>query len=405
MKDKLPFDYRIPVVLFILICLSLKTFAGSRDSAISLLRQSASVLTKNNLFRYNASYRIKYFDYKDTTAMVNFNCVIFRQPKDTLLRYFTRIYDTANENIYNGREVFRISHIEKRVIFFNTNTRNGSLARANIKRELIPSCLYSLNPFRYEIEEMKSSRLSKQDCEGIMCWKIEAEMNPYDDITYYKIVIFLDQRTLLPVRIQNFANYMGIQEEYWELTIKDLRLANGSENIFSTYYRIPDGYNSEVFIDPVVNNNNMLLEAGANMIPFVATTLDNSPVVIDSSLSDKLILLDFWYLGCAPCIRAMPMIMRLSERFSRHGLLVFGVNYKDDLSEKKNEIKAFQKKLGVDYPLLFTSAAAVEAYRVNTWPTIYLLKNNKIVHSEIGYSEESMEKLEKIVRQTIESAH
>ncbi len=48
-------------------------------------------------------------------------------------------------------------------------------------------------------------------------------------------------------------------------------------------------------------------------------------------------ILDFWATWCGPCVRAMPIIDKVAEKYKDKGVLLFAVN----IQEKPDEIEKF----------------------------------------------------------------
>src|SRR5690554_6097157 len=57
--------------------------------------------------------------------------------------------------------------------------------------------------------------------------------------------------------------------------------------------------------------------------------LNNDKTVKISGLKDKVVLLDFWYRGCYPCLKAIPDLIKLQEEF-KDDLVIIGINDIDD---------------------------------------------------------------------------
>ena len=102
-----------------------------------------------------------------------------------------------------------------------------------------------------------------------------------------------------------------------------------------------------------------------------------------SEYRGKTIVLDFWATWCGPCIRTMPEIQRLHERYLSNDLIVFGVN-----SWEESNSLAYMKEQGFTYGLLLKGEDIAKMYRVNTLPTVYVIGGDgKIVFRSIGVDE------------------
>ncbi len=111
---------------------------------------------------------------------------------------------------------------------------------------------------------------------------------------------------------------------------------------------------------------------------------------IDSSIaSNKLTLIDFWYLSCPPCLKASPLIEKLHHEFNDSGLKVLGINPYD----MQIEINNFTAKKKIPYTC-FANKSAVTKYNIKAFPTILLIdKKGNILFRTEGLDEEAYDML------------
>ncbi len=60
------------------------------------------------------------------------------------------------------------------------------------------------------------------------------------------------------------------------------------------------------------------LPLGADFLPFEGVDLSGNAYAMDAKPED-LILLDFWYLACSPCMKAMPEMAALFNKYKKGG--------------------------------------------------------------------------------------
>lgn len=112
-------------------------------------------------------------------------------------------------------------------------------------------------------------------------------------------------------------------------------------------------------------------------------------------LKGKLVLLDFFYKSCYPCMQALPALQSLHEKYKDQGLVVIGLDPYDD---KEDNLPDFLAKRDVDYTVLYASRDIAKTYRVNGYPTMFLIdKEGKIIHIQEGYGEGTEARLEEII--------
>ncbi len=116
----------------------------------------------------------------------------------------------------------------------------------------------------------------------------------------------------------------------------------------------------------------------------------------------KIVLLDFWTLGCINCQHVIPEIKRLEDSFPKE-LVVVGIHSAKFQSEKQDQrIKDAIVKFGIDHPVLNDADYQVwNAYGVESWPTLVLITpDGKIAKKTEG--EDAYETLRSSIRQLAE---
>lgn len=115
-----------------------------------------------------------------------------------------------------------------------------------------------------------------------------------------------------------------------------------------------------------------------------------------SDLKGEMVLMDFFFKACAPCIQAMPSLKALHEKYKDKGLHIIGI---DPVDHKAIDMKPFLEKKGITYNVLLDNDYEVaKAYQVSYYPTVYLIdENGKIIFTQVGYKEETEKLIEKII--------
>ncbi len=115
-----------------------------------------------------------------------------------------------------------------------------------------------------------------------------------------------------------------------------------------------------------------------------------------SDYKGQLVLIDFFYKSCYPCMLALPALQNLHEKYNKKGLKVIGINPYD--TKEDDDIENFLAKRGVTYTILLGGKNVAKEYHVSGYPAIYLIdKEGKIILVQDGYGEGVEEHIEKII--------
>jgi peroxiredoxin len=115
-------------------------------------------------------------------------------------------------------------------------------------------------------------------------------------------------------------------------------------------------------------------------VPEISLPDAKDSIINLSSLTGKVVLIDFWASWCAPCRAANPYIQKLYKKYREKGFEVFAVS----LDTKKDAWLKAVKKDKLTYTLVVDSSGwssqVAERFFVDQLPTNFLLdKTGKIV--------------------------
>ena len=102
-----------------------------------------------------------------------------------------------------------------------------------------------------------------------------------------------------------------------------------------------------------------------------------------SDLKGKVVVFDFWSLGCPPCMKMTAELDAVSRQFSNKDVAVVGVSA---WGESKHDVFRLKKNRGLDYHLLVGTQQVVTAYKVSSLPTLYIIdKDGEIALTHQGF--------------------
>ena len=133
---------------------------------------------------------------------------------------------------------------------------------------------------------------------------------------------------------------------------------------------------------------------------FVLEDMDETPYNF-SQLKGKVVLLNFWATWCPPCVREIPSMERLYQKFKNEHFTVLGINQMED----EDTVFSFTGQLPLDptFTVLFDKTSTVSRrYKVNGLPTTYLIdKKGLIRYRAIGGREFDHPEIEKIIKKLL----
>jgi peroxiredoxin len=131
------------------------------------------------------------------------------------------------------------------------------------------------------------------------------------------------------------------------------------------------------------NKENKSLEVGA-MAPAWTLSSTNGNSLSLSELKGKVVLIDFSYIGCLPCMQAIGPMNRLHEKYKDKAVQIVSIYPLD----KTDAMKKYVENYGITYPVYIDANTLPAKYRVTGYPGFYLIdKDGKVANVAAGYSD------------------
>jgi thiol-disulfide isomerase/thioredoxin len=124
------------------------------------------------------------------------------------------------------------------------------------------------------------------------------------------------------------------------------------------------------------------------MPAFLVSDIDGKPVST-AAWKGKVVFLNFWATWCPPCRAEVPTLIDLATRY-KNRVQIVGVS----LDDGPEEVKAFVKDAGINYPVVMASREILAEYGgVPALPTLFVVDpNGNVVQKHEGlYSRELYE--------------
>jgi thiol-disulfide isomerase/thioredoxin len=129
-----------------------------------------------------------------------------------------------------------------------------------------------------------------------------------------------------------------------------------------------------------------LLIAQTDQIPAIELKLtDGTETSLEEIHHSGPVLIDFWALWCAPCLKAMRHLDDLQEKYREQGLTVLGINL--DTERSRSKVRSYIRSKGYGFTVALDPSQ--ESYRrLNGTAMPYTMlvdSTGKIVYRHSGY--------------------
>ncbi len=124
-------------------------------------------------------------------------------------------------------------------------------------------------------------------------------------------------------------------------------------------------------------------------------------VTLTELAKDKVLLVDFWATWCGPCVKGMPEMQKLHEKYAGSGKFsVVGISI-DEEGAKKVQPFLTKSKTKFTYPILMDvgEKPVWQAWGVKAVPSVLLVKDGRIIRHWSGKVD--AKEVEKSVREAL----
>jgi peroxiredoxin len=134
---------------------------------------------------------------------------------------------------------------------------------------------------------------------------------------------------------------------------------------------------------------------------FILKNLSGEIVKLEQFRGDY-ILLNFWATWCPPCVKEMPSMERLQQKFKDKGIRVVAISLD---KEPQAKVAAFVARLNLSFPILLDPDGIVsDPYGANALPSTFILNpDGRVIAAAKGerdwYGEEAISYFDELLEQ------
>jgi|SRR5688500_15955449 len=395
-------------VLLMLVCFP----AFGQDAQVILQKSYDKCQSIQNGYYEMTKYK-KFMSQKDTSENV-FKCYFKKLEDDTLFSsafHYQHFYkgEYSGDALYTGDDLVRTSIKDSTGTIMAKSKWAERIASINHNytfysplTDIESSPLQHDSSFLYKKHSFKF--IGEESVNDGLCYHIQVNKIPEIDTTEPMQILrieyhyWISKEDFIPIQYSKAIDVVMNNDTMYQFdqqVLNKYEINNLKDEFILTLNSIPDYYKITDYVphkspDPLPNDT---------IAPaWELFSLTDEKVSL-ADLKGQLVLVDFFYKGCYPCMQALPALQALNEKYKDNGLRVIGI---DPYDKKEDDIAAFLAKRGVTYTVLLEGKDVAKDYNVSAYPTIYLIdKAGKIIYNSIGYGKGSEEALDGIIRKNL----
>jgi thiol-disulfide isomerase/thioredoxin len=114
--------------------------------------------------------------------------------------------------------------------------------------------------------------------------------------------------------------------------------------------------------------------------PFKLSSLERGEYNYTPGETDSVIVMNFWFINCKPCVAEIPDLNEIVDAFSGKKVKFLAITF-----DPKDKVKEFLKDIQFQYEIAYSARDIIQNYEVESFPTHVIIKQDgKIVFWESG---------------------
>lgn len=350
------------------ICLALIICVTNINAQVSLFQKAIDKLESSKNFSFYESEIVK-TSFNPNTMAFNKESIFVRMPEDNNFGYFFKIKSKQDCFLYNGQNV--VTDLNYRDSSYNfIEPKSYAISLIGYINEVKPKLNWP-DSFKQEID----TTINAVACYHFIETGVDSNANENGDYSYTHWFIGKQSNNLL-------ANiYM------WRITDANNNVMyNYEESNYSNFIFNQDNLRISTLEIPAnfhLKKKNTLLKIGTTAPSWTLYSTDGNKLSL-SELKGKVVLIDFSYVGCLPCMQAIGPMNTLHEKYKNKKVEVVSIYPIDKTASVSNYVK----KYGIKFPVYIDSNILPAKYQITGYPCFYFIdKDGNIANVFTGYSD------------------
>lgn len=384
-------------VAFVFLCLLLNMFTSQAQNIDSFFQKIHFLTEETPLVQY---------DYTFISGPVGYpvaefgNGKIRYMPFDSMLFYYNAVSCNGGfvgQQIYTGDYVSIIDHTKNDVLMIQTDSFPFAYQIVQNVLSIRPDFLFDKTYYSefLDSEGIESYETGEENLFGkphaFLKLVYEDTEESRNDTTIY----YFDKLSMLPVGYKMKFEYAGTEMEQVFLIHNLVILEPKETDWFDIGIFHEIGYKFRYASQIKRDQEKEKAQAGQSEVAQADTTMEETGSIIPfdfAAYKGKKIVMDFWYIGCGPCLRLIPVMEKLHEEYPEVAFI--GMNVRDEAER----IEKFMEIRKIKYPVMRDRFGFEQEYKMTGFPVILIFdEEGKLIRQLDGYSDGHDEEIREIL--------
>ena len=117
-----------------------------------------------------------------------------------------------------------------------------------------------------------------------------------------------------------------------------------------------------------------------------------------SDLKGKVVVLNFWYTTCAPCIKEIPDLNQMHADFKDKNVVFFAITF-----DEKEKVNRFLKKFHIDFLVVPQDQKTIDQFGISFFPTnIILNPEGTVVYVNEFFMKDMIKDMRKTIKKLVQ---
>ncbi|MCG8583048.1 MAG: TlpA family protein disulfide reductase [Bacteroidales bacterium] len=161
------------------------------------------------------------------------------------------------------------------------------------------------------------------------------------------------------------------------------------ESMYNEYTNAGGAYDDDGCSFNSANPHN---NVGNKAIPFNVKDINGTRFALEE-LKGKIVVINFWFIDCPPCVMEIPVLNQMVEHFKNDDIVFLAMAL-----DSEEHLKTFLKTTSFEYNIIPNCKDIVTAYGIKTSPGhVVIDKNSQIIYTSEGLTSETVNNLQSAI--------